>query len=387
MDTQPNIPPSETTILAVDDTPPNLRLLVGLLMSHGYTVSQAEDGRQALQVVAESPPDLILLDIFMPEMDGYEVCEQLKADPATRDIPVIFISALNEIDNVVKGFDVGGVDYITKPFNTREVLARVFNQITMARQRQQIEAMHEKERQRYETLNTMKNRFIHMATHDLNNPLNVILGYAMMLEELEVTEPDRPFLAEAVKNVQTAANKMRRLVTEMLELAQLEIQTALDCTEVSLADFVQKSVDGFKLMAEQKDITLNHEPPSEDVKIRVDEGRMSRVLDNLLSNAVKYTPAGGSINLAETVEDDVIQIEIADTGYGIPEEDLPRLFEAFYRVRRDIHKAVNGTGLGLAVVKTIVEQHNGQIKVFSELDKGTTFVISLPQTRPTCTTP
>ncbi len=147
----------------------------------------ARDGPTALDLLqTDDLPDLILLDIYMPGMDGYTVCQRLKGDQRTRDIPVMFISALSETENVVKGFEVGGVDYIIKPFQFREVLARVASQLTLVQQRKQIEALRAQDRQYFESLNRMKDQFIRMATHDLRNPLNVILGYANVIDRLDV---------------------------------------------------------------------------------------------------------------------------------------------------------------------------------------------------------
>ncbi len=198
------------TLLVVDDNSANLRLLADMLSSRGYAVTTALDGPTALALVGEIHPDVILLDIAMPSMNGYEVCRRLKASESTRSIPVVFISALTETDDIVKGFDVGGADYITKPFKFREVLARVENQITMTRQRLEIEALRQQDRQHFETLDRMKTEFIRMATHDLRNPLNVILGYLKLMEPVQVGEKDRELWPRGTRRSRTAWRRCAR---------------------------------------------------------------------------------------------------------------------------------------------------------------------------------
>lgn len=368
----------ETKILMVDDMPSNLAALSEILATFGYHVQQLRDGPSALAAVADDPPDLILLDINMPGMDGYEVCRQLKANAATRDIPVMFISALSETSNIVHGFEIGGVDYITKPFQYREVIARVQNQLTLTYQRRQIEALRAQDRQYFESLNRMKDQFIRMATHDLRNPLNVILGYTHVLDKLEVADSDRGLREQASSNIRVSVDKMRTLVTDLLDLAQLEMGMQLSFTWVSLADFLATCLSSFHILASQEKVDLIYDPPPDDIRVELDENYMTRVIDNLVSNAIKYTPEGGRVSVTACVEDDDVVIEVSDTGLGIPVEDLPHLFDAFYRVRQDEYQGVEGSGLGLSIVKTIIDQHNGVIEVDSTVGQGSTFRVILP---------
>ncbi|MCD4687266.1 MAG: response regulator, partial [Anaerolineae bacterium] len=216
------ISPGDMTILMVDDNLANIRLLADMLVSRGYKILQATNGPDALMLAREQCPDIILLDIFMPHMDGYVVCAKLKADPVTHNIPVIFISALADVDDIVKGFDAGGADYITKPFKFKEVLARIASQLTLVWQRRELEAKREQDRQHFQKLDRMKNEFLHMGTHDLRNPLNVILGYLHVLDQLDVAAQDRALLNETRKSIRSSVEKMRALVTDILELAQIE---------------------------------------------------------------------------------------------------------------------------------------------------------------------
>lgn len=364
-------------ILIVDDTPVNLKLLSELLAKYGYKTRTAMNGQDALEAINTQPPDLILLDIMIPKMSGYEVGERLQANPETKSIPIIFISALSDTDNIVRAFEVGGVDYIVKPFKFREVLARVKNHLTLIEQHHQIEESKERERQYYETLSQMKDHFISAATHDLKNPLSLIIGYASLLETVPTVVADEDAML-FVKGIQQGTYKMTNLVTEMLELLQLESGIQLDIALVSLHDFMTKVTGKFEHTARQKPVTLTVKLPEEDVMVAIDEARIERVLDNLISNAIKYTQAGGEVNIQAQVKADHWSFHVEDNGYGIPADDLPRLFEAFFRVKEKQHREIEGTGLGLAIVNSIVEQHHGEIYIKSELGTGSRFSVLLP---------
>ena len=369
----------QADILVVDDNQANLRLLTDVLSSRNYRVHEALNGPEALRIAQSALPDLVLLDISMPGMDGFEVCTRLKADVSTRDIPVIFISALSDIDDVVRGFEVGGVDYITKPFKFREVLARIASQLTLVRQRQEIEALRHQDRQTFESLNRMKNEFIRMATHDLRNPLNVILGYRSVLQRLTVAEEHRALMDEALQAIDDNVEKMRKLVTDMLDLAQMETSWQFKPAPVSLTGLLEKAVGNFHLIAEQKGITLALAPPTGDTTVIVDASAITRVVDNLIVNALKYTPPGERIAVRAKLRGQHAIIQVGDTGIGIPPEDVPRVFDAFYRVKRPDVPDVEGTGLGLSIVKAIVERHGGHVDVRSKVGTGSVFSVILPR--------
>ncbi len=370
--------PNDVTILMVDDNPANVKLLADMMISRGYKVQQASNGPDALKIAQQDPPNLVLLDIFMPDMDGYEVCHHLKVDPRTCDIPVIFISALTDVEDIVKGFDVGGSDYITKPFKFKEVLARIANLLTLVHQRHQIETLREQDRQHFETLDRMKTEFIRMATHDLRNPLNVILGYVRVLERIELSGRDRELLTEARQNIELSVQKMRNLVTDVLDLAQIETGMDFHREMTPLGPFLAASLQGFHTVADEKGVELIFLPPAIGVSLMIDVKRMTRVMENLVSNAIKYTPPGGQVTVSARHNGEQALITVSDTGFGIPENDLPYLFDAFYRIEQGEYQREEGSGLGLSIVKTIVEQHKGTISVMSRVSRGSTFLVALP---------
>jgi two-component system, sensor histidine kinase and response regulator len=364
-------------ILIVDDTTANLNVLSTMLSQRGYRVRAAINGEMALKSARKTPPDLILLDISMPGMNGYEVCSELKADAQTRHIPIIFVSALDSVSDKVKAFQVGGVDYISKPYQLEEVLVRVQNQLTLFRQRQEIEMLREKDRLYFEELSRTKDHFVSMASHDLKNPLSVVMGYVGLLEECQPIRED-PIARQYLERIQFGAENMLRLITDLLDLARIETGLSLTLGTLPFMAYLRACMAELEMQARAKQIALSFSTPDSEFVMLIDESKIRQVLNNLLSNALKYTPSGGRVELSAARESEQVHIRVADTGLGIPAQDLPHIFDKFYRVRREDHMAVEGTGLGLSIAKAIVEQHQGKIWVESELGVGTTMHVVLP---------
>lgn len=365
------------TILVVDDNEMNVELLSNMLERYNYRVVTSLSGQEALKLVSSANPEIVLLDINMPQMSGYEVCRQIKANPAVADIPVIFISALDDTENVVQGFDAGGVDYILKPFKFREVLARVETQLTLFRQKRKIDELRQRERQQYETMDNLRKQFIGSATHDLKNPLFVVSGYTDMLENLPPVRESQQAQA-FIGSIRRGVTKMNTLVRDMLDLLQLEAAADLHKSSIDFGTFLTESAGDMRIRADEKQIRFAIHLPDEAATIQIDLVRMGRVMDNLVSNAIKYTPNGGSVEIIGKVGHTTVVIEVVDTGLGIPDDALASLFQPFERVSSEEHMAQEGTGLGLSIVKTIVEQHHGKVEVESVLAKGSTFRVTLP---------
>jgi two-component system, sensor histidine kinase and response regulator len=356
------------SILIVDDTVYNLKILSQILTQHGYQVHQAMSGEMALEAASLHYPDLILLDVAMPVMNGYEVCQNLKADETTRSIPVIFISALNDLQDKVRGFEAGGVDYITKPFQIREVLARVQSHITVAQQRREIER-----------LSTLKDELVRVVSHDLTNPISIIQGYIdLMYEEVAACGPTGEMLQEWMRSITHAADHMLSIVSDLLDLARIEEGIPLSREPVLLLEMLRSDLAMFYILAQDKQITLVPNFPDAEITVHLDRTRFRQVAHNLLSNAIKYTPEGGHIRVSVQADTDQVVLRFQDDGFGIPAEDLPHIFDKFYRVQSEKHLRAKGTGLGLAVTQGIVQQHGGNITVESESGVGTTFSITLP---------
>lgn len=351
-------------ILVIDDTVENLHLLTALLSDCGYKVRPAMNGTIALRAARSLTPDLILLDIVLPDQSGYEICAALKADPALRDVPVIFISAIDDTLDKVRAFRAGGVDYITKPFQVEEVLARIETHLTIQRQQRDLQA-----------LNATKDDLVRMVSHDLKNPLTAVRGYIDLLDRIVPSET--PHVRECIAGVRQASQRMLQIISALLDLARIEAGLTLQLEATHLDQFLGQCCDELRSIAAQKGVTLHCPPSATAAWSALDRLHMYQAVSNLLSNAIKYTPAGGSVFVSTEVLGERVRIVVRDTGIGIPAAHLPRIFDRFYRVSHPQHDAQVGTGLGLAIVRGLIERHGGRVEVASREGLGSTFTIEL----------
>ncbi len=357
--------PMKGVILVVDDLPTNREIMSRILTRNDYTVVLAEDGLKALELLNEVVPDLVLLDINMPKMDGFAVCQRIKAQEATAHIPVIFISALSELGDKVRAFEAGAVDYIIKPFKVEEVLARVNSQMMLAHQRHQILQ-----------LNDLKDHLIRTVSHDLKNPIHIVMGYAaLMMDSVELPHEQ---MLEMATQIYKSADKMYRLVTNLLDLTQIEEGIHWEFQKIGLIGILEDVLQEHSLMAKQKNITLKLDFPDKNITLDAEPMRLHQVFSNLVSNAVKYTLEGGEVRCEVETYDDYLTIRVIDDGMGIPPEDVPNLFQKFYRVNTSEHKEQEGTGLGLSIAKAVIDDHRGEISVESTLGAGSVFTVHLP---------
>ncbi|MEI7730941.1 MAG: hybrid sensor histidine kinase/response regulator [Verrucomicrobiota bacterium] len=371
--TNPTIQPSSgppACVLVVDDTLANLQLLAGFLKDRGYRVCLAPSGKLALQAVQTDPPDLILLDINMPEMNGYEVCQRLKADPATADIPVIFISALTEMTDKMHAFAVGGVDYVTKPFQFKEVEARVATHLELRRQKRELQASYA----RLQELEHLRDSLVHMVVHDLRSPLSVMLmGIRMLGTSPLAQDPDSK---DILQTACSCANTLEKMVTQLLDVSRLEAgQMPLAKKECDLAQIAQTALASLGALASGRQVSLSLSA-TEPVPAVCDPDLIRRVIENLLGNALKFSPATGAVQLAVTREGLNARIAVSDHGRGILPEYHQKIFEKFGQV--ECREKRLGTGLGLAFCKLAVEAHGGRIGVESTVGQGSTFWFELP---------
>ncbi|MBF0154503.1 MAG: hybrid sensor histidine kinase/response regulator [Magnetococcales bacterium] len=357
-------------ILIVDDDRTLLDILAGVIKPH-YRVMVAQQGEQALKAAHGTPaPDLILLDVVMPGMDGHEVCRQLQQDEKTRAIPVIFITSKNEVADETKGLALGAVDYITKPVSPAIVRARIRTHLTL----KQTMEMQKQQNLALQELNQVKNRFLGMAAHDLRNPLTFIRGTSELLQKTPLPEEKRSMF---LKSIHEVSNQMLTLVNDLLDVAAIESgHFDVDLQEYNLSRLVAERVELITLSAQEKGIRLVVEA-GEVPDTRFDRGRMGQVVDNLLSNAVKFSLPGTTVRVETRATDASIQVTVTDQGPGLSAEDMGKMFGAFQKLATRPTGNESSTGLGLSIVKKIVDAHNGTIAVTSEVGRGTTFTLSL----------
>jgi signal transduction histidine kinase len=368
---------SGASILVVDDTPANLQVLVGLLKERGHRVRPVLDGRLALRAAKAEVPDLILLDINMPDMNGFEVCEQLKADPKLADTPVIFISGNTETVDKVRAFSVGGVDYVTKPFQMAEVEARVATHLELRRKRRELQESLEALRR----LETLRDSLVHMVVHDLRSPLAAISACLEVIK-WDAEEQHRQELAADVETALHATRTIIRLVNSVLDVSKMEgAEMRLRLVPADIAAVARESVDELESLVGTRQLV--REWPEDPVMAIVDRDVVSRVLQNLLGNALKFTPATGAITVEVEANDDMVRVAVSDTGPGIPREYRERVFEKFGQVDAVLRGQRFSTGLGLTFCRLAVEAHGGRIGVDSEVGRGSTFWFVLPRNGPT----
>ena len=356
-------------ILVVDDTPDNLRLLSAMLTQQNYEVRKALNGARAIASTKADAPDLILLDIKMPGMNGYEVCEALKQDAETKEIPVIFISALDDVLDKVRAFAVGGADYISKPFQEAEVLARIENQLYMRELQFRLKAQNEELARSNQELE----EFAHVVSHDLQQPLQSITGYAKIIA---LQYPDLLDTAanEYLERISDAGNRMKRLISDLLNYARIgqeeETFTLVDCNNV-----LTQTLSNLDIALKESQAVLDcPKLPT----ILGNETQLVQLFQNLISNAIKFSRSEitPEIKIAiSPVEKNFWLFEIHDNGIGIPPDSLPKVFKSFRRLHAD--DKYPGTGIGLATCKKIVDYHRGEIWVESQPNVGTSFYFKL----------
>src|SRR5262245_6138060 len=378
-------------ILIVDDNPKN-RAICEEIFEEDFDLIHAEDGTAALQLVRERRPDVVLLDVMMPGINGYEVCQRMKTDPETGHIPVIIVSAKGQTDEIIEGFDSRADDYIVKPFVNSELRARVRATLRLKDAQEELQQanrkLHEHTRQleeaneRLKELDRIKAGFTAMLVHDLRSPLSVVQVTLQMLESDSLVAQSE--YQTLIRESLASCNELFELTSDLMEIFRSDSTTmVLSLTRMPLQKLVEEVFRQATVLAKKKDITIDLSLPEEPAVIRADSYKLQRALTNLLSNAVKFTPRGGTIGLHAILESpgavDASQgvlIEVIDSGDGIPPHDLPFIFDPYYQA--NTHNSGMGSGLGLAIVKRIVAAHGGEVSVKSKLGQGSRFSIRLP---------
>lgn len=370
---------SQRLILIVDDLPENLQVLTGHLKAEGYEVIAANSGARALALVRNKKPDLILLDIMMPGMDGYEVCRELKKDPHSADIPVIFITARTETDDVLEGFNLGAVDYVTKPFKSAELIARVRTHLELKSSRDLFAAYNkqlERISRHLRRLNDDKNRFLSIVSHDIRGAFgNVVSVSRMLTDDMDVHDVEA---SQLLSDIGIEAEHMIALAENLLNIDAIERrEIRLSDGRVESRPLLEFAEQAHQLAARAKD--LNFSISCDDSVIKGDLTACRQIFTNLVSNAVKFSPEKGTVSLdVHKTGDGYIQLSVRDEGPGISAEDQKKLFKPFTRLSTTTASLEHSVGLGLSIVKLMAEGMGGSAHCESTVGQGTTFVVLLP---------
>lgn len=373
--------PKNSLLLIVDDTPANLRLLSHVLSKEGYQYLEAKDGKEALALAEKHIPDLILLDIMMPGMSGFDVIKKIKKNELLQDIPIIFLSSLTETDDKVEGFRYGGVDYITKPFQKEETLARIKAHLQIRFLQKQlnerINILREREVE-LSRLNQKKDDLVRTVSHDIKNPLTGIIGLVKLMRDSDKISVEEQ--KQMLSVIEDSGNNLLNLVRDVLDRESKNTASEeLEYTKVKVSEILDRVVSMNKAKALVKHIGLDYSIIPSGLNIFIDQSKIEIAINNLVANALKFTPSGGKIYVEASKGKDFIKFEVRDTGIGIPEKMQDDMFKDSKKSSRLGTSGEVGTGLGLDIVQLYVELHKGKIWVDSTLNKGTSFFIEIPQ--------
>ena len=369
---------SQKDILIVDDILTNVQLLKDVLVERGYKVRAAINGKTALMLSRAKPPDLILLDIQMPEMNGYETCEELKKDEKTKDIPVIFVSALNEVFDKIKGFRLGAVDYVSKPIEIEEVLARVNTHLEIRRLQKNL---HEKNVQ-LTGMNHEKDELMNILAHDIRTPLSTILMTVdLVLFSLNSVTDEQQNPVDRLQDIKIAVKRIDGILNSLLDAKRIESgELVVQQHPVMLIPKIKSVISENSTALEFKNITVKTNLSPDADRVSADPGFVQQVLSNLFSNAIKYSPKNSTVTISLYEHKNSVRLGVQDQGLGLTSEDKNKLFGKFTRLSAKPTAGERSVGLGLYIVKKLVESMNAKVWAESEgKGKGSTFLVEFPK--------
>jgi two-component system, sensor histidine kinase ChiS len=374
-------------LLVVDDDYVNQRVLQTYLARENFTILRASSGREALKIISDNKDlDLVILDVMMPDMLGYEVTAYVREKYTLFELPILIMTAISNVDNLILAFKSGSNDYLPKPLNKQELLARVNTLITLKNSvnkaikltKQIVEA--DKQVEELKENDRLKTELFTNMSHELRTPLNVICSSIQLLSSLDDKkqlgdERIRYYLSIMRQN----SVRLLRLINNIIDMSKLEGNHLILCAaNKDIVYVVEELCQSVAEYIKSKDIEIIFDTDMEEKLIAFDEEKLERIILNVLSNAVKFTDKGGSIFVNVRDKDDYVEISIKDTGIGIPEDKLNFIFERFAQLDRSLSRRSEGSGIGLSLVKSLVELHGGKIFANSELGVGTEFIIQLP---------
>ncbi len=368
--------PPAARVLIVDDSEGTADVLVRHMRLEGYDAQAITNPLEALAAIKADPPDVVLLDVMMPDLNGLDLLKELRAYPPTAELPVILLTALGETHDMVRGFDLGANDYLVKPPEYEVLAARVRTQVNLKQLRDQ----RQRDLAALRELNALKDRFLQIAAHDLRGPIhNLTMG-------LELLERIDPHLRAQIRDFETVMEMMRlavqsmdTIISDFLDFQALRSgKVKLNLKPTVLNEVVERVIAQHRPAAEAKRIALHAQLEPSLPIVLADPDRLAQVVSNLVSNAIKFSPEGASVGVRTRLVSGQIVVEVADNGPGIPQEEIGLLFQEFARLSNRPTAGEPSSGVGLSIARQLVEMHGGRIGVKSEVGKGSLFWFALP---------
>jgi signal transduction histidine kinase len=373
---------NDARILIVDDDPIVRSLMRDALEDEGFTVVEAEDGVEACRLCEERLPVLLVVDVVMPQMDGFELCRELRNRPATKDVPILIATGLDDVRSVAKAYDAGATDFIAKPVNWLILNHRIRYMLRAARAFNELRQNQERLRaakEEAETANRAKSEFLTNMSHELRTPLNAIIGFSSMMRD-ELGGPLSTQYLEYTKIIVDSGSHLLAIINDILDIARAETgRLKLSGEEVDIAGVVSLSAGMIHSLAEKAEVECSFDVADDLPLFWGDPTKLRQILINLLSNAIKFTPAGGKVGLTAKQEaDGGVSFRIEDTGIGIPADKMAIALAPFGQVESSLARRYDGVGLGLPLTKRLVELHGGTLEIASEPGRGTVVTALLP---------
>ncbi|MBF8983287.1 hybrid sensor histidine kinase/response regulator [Lutibacter sp. B2] len=377
----------KSKILIVDDSILNSRMISDVIKKNGYETVLVSKGKRTLQHVIREKPDLILLDIIMPEINGYEVCKLLKNYSKTKDIPVIFLTSQTKVEEIAKGFEVGAVDYINKPFNELELIARVKTHLQVKKLHDKLKESNEELKKTNEELtkanetiqyNKLQTEFFANISHEFKTPLNLIFSI-IQLFEVYVKDGIPLKNSKHINIMKQNCYRLLRLVDNLIDMTKIDSgYFEIKLQNHNIVSMIEEIVLSISAYVKSNDINIIFDTDVEEKIIACDADNIERIILNLLSNAIKFTKPDGDIMVSIHDQGESIAISIKDTGEGMPQEKIDTIFDRFIQIDKSLSRKKEGSGIGLSIVKALVNMQDGEITVKSNPGRGTEFIIELP---------
>ncbi|MBW7877243.1 MAG: hybrid sensor histidine kinase/response regulator [Candidatus Cloacimonetes bacterium] len=367
-------------LLLVDDTESMILLLESIFKSMPVETISARNGKTALKVLENTKVDLILLDIMMLGMDGYETCRQIKLMPQHQDVPIIFLTALYTKDEISKGFQLGAVDYVIKPFDNKELIHRVETHLALRLSRQELVEVNQKlneANQKLSELNITKDRLLSIIAHDLRGPLSAFVNISELIHK-EFQEMSQADIESSLEVMKRDSKRIFLLLENLLEWSRLQLEpTPATTGPVTVSVILEQALQLFSEPVHQKELVIEN-LISSDLVVEADSYMLQAILRNLISNAIKFSRPGGKIKIEAQNCGDTVELKVIDHGVGIPKEIQPRIFSLNHIYSTRGTSGERGSGLGLILCKDFLEKNSGSIRFESKAGSGTTFYITLP---------